>query len=82
MRRTCKATPIGLVDESKVSCTGGRRTETCVAPKREDASRDLYVRGGGCALPDFLFLLCLLSVQLITSGIGHRVKLFFRVGNI
>ena len=37
--------------------------------------------GGGVALPDFL--LCpLFPVQQITSsGIGHRVKYFFRVGN-
>ena len=36
---------------------------------------------GGVALPDFL--LCpLFPVQQITSsGIGHRVKYFFRVGN-
>ena len=28
----CQATPISLVDESKESRTGARRTETCVAP--------------------------------------------------
>ena len=32
-RRTCEATPIGLVDEPKESCTGTRRTETCLAPR-------------------------------------------------
>ena len=31
--RTCEATPIGLVDEPKESCSGARRTETCVAPR-------------------------------------------------
>ena len=37
----CQATPISLVDESKESCTGARRTETCVAPTKHhvDASR-------------------------------------------
>ena len=30
---TCEATPFGLVDETKGSCTGTRRIETtCVAP--------------------------------------------------
>ena len=30
---TCEATPFGLVDETKGSCTGTRRTKpTCVAP--------------------------------------------------
>ena len=28
----CEATPIGLVDESKKSYTGAKRTETCIAP--------------------------------------------------
>ena len=27
----CEATPIGLVDGPKESCTGARRTETCLA---------------------------------------------------
>ena len=35
----CEASPIGLVDEPKESCTGARRTETCVAPMHVDASR-------------------------------------------
>ena len=39
----CQATPICLVDESKESCTGARRTETCVAPRRVDASRDFFI---------------------------------------
>ena len=30
----CEATPIGLVDEPKESCTGARRTKTCVAPRQ------------------------------------------------
>ena len=36
----CEATLIGLVDESKESCTGARRTGICVAPRHVDASRD------------------------------------------
>ena len=36
-------------------------------------------RGGGM-LPYFLFC-SLFPVQQTTSGIGHRVKYFFRVGN-
>ena len=50
-----EATPIGLVDESKESCTGARWTETCVAPRHVDASRDFLFftsfsggGGGGC----------------------------------
>ena len=39
--RTCDATPLGLVGEPKESCTVARRTETCVAPRHIDASRDL-----------------------------------------
>ena len=35
--------------------------------------------GRGEALPDFFVLFFL--VQQTTSGIGHRVKYFFRVGN-
>ena len=31
-------------------------------------------------LPDFLFFI-VFAVQQTTSGIGHRVKSFFRVGN-
>ena len=36
--------------------------------------------GGGGMLPDFLFC-SLFPVQQTTSGISHRVKQFFRVGN-
>ena len=39
----CQATPISLVDESKESCTGARRTETCVAPRHVEASRDFFI---------------------------------------
>ena len=39
----CQATPISLVDESKESCTGARRTESCVAPRHVDASCDFFV---------------------------------------
>ena len=31
--------PIDLINEPKESCTGTRRAETCVAPRRVDASR-------------------------------------------
>ena len=66
-------------------CTDARRTETCVAPRHVDASRDFYLFNflrtssavvvGGALPPDFLFCF-LLSVQQIPSGIGHRVKFF------
>ena len=36
-----EAIPIGLVNESKESCTDARRTETCAAARHLDASRDL-----------------------------------------
>ena len=63
----------------------------CVAPRHVDASRDfLFIyflrtssargKGGGGALPDFFFFF-FSPVQQTTSGIGHRVKKFFRVGN-
>ena len=78
----CEATPIDLADESRESCTGARRTETCVAPRHVDASRDFLFcflrtssvggRGGG-ALPDFFFC-SLFPVKQTTSGIDHRVK--------
>ena len=32
-RRTCEAIPICPMDESKESCSGARRTETCVASR-------------------------------------------------
>ena len=39
--RTCETTQIGLADESKEYCNAGKRwTETCVAPRHIDASRD------------------------------------------
>ena len=38
----CEATHIGLVDELMESCTGGRQTETCAAPRHVDAPRDFY----------------------------------------
>ena len=31
--RSCEATTTALIDEPKESCTGTRRTETCVAPR-------------------------------------------------
>ena len=36
-RRFYEATPTGLVDDPKESCTGARRTETCVVPRDVDA---------------------------------------------
>ena len=54
---------IGLVDELMESCTGARQTETCVAPRYVDASRDFYfifseratwgVGGGGARCQTF-----------------------------
>ena len=55
---------------------GGRRTETCVAPRHVDASRDFVLlspneqRGGG-ALSDFIFCSTFLA-QKTTGGIGHH----------
>ena len=78
----CEATSTGLVDEWKKPCTDARRTETCVAPRHVDASRDFYFifseratwgKGEGSVLPDFLFC-CLFPVQQTTSGMAHRVK--------
>ena len=74
----CEATPIGLVDESKESCAGARRTETCAALRHKDASHVVvFLRtssvGEGGALPDSLFY-DIFPVQPTTSGIGHRVK--------
>ena len=47
----CEATFIGLAVEPKKSCTGARRSETCVVPRRVDASRfslnEQRVVGGG-----------------------------------
>ena len=67
-----EATSIGLVDEAKESCTGTRRTATCVAPRHVDASRDallfwssvlfvIFVRRALC------FYLYLLSFVLLPS---------------
>ena len=73
-----------------------RRTETtCATPtfiarRHVDASRDFFSLsffselaargggGGGVAARHFFFFF---PVQQTTSGIGHRVKYFFRVGN-
>ena len=51
--RTCEALPVGLVDELKESCTGTRWTETCVAPRHVDASRDALL-----AICSFCSLCC------------------------
>ena len=59
-----------------------RQTETCVAPRDVDTSRDFYFvfpepaalgggEGGGCQTFSFCSLF---PVQQTTSGIGHRVK--------
>ena len=55
----CEATPIGLVDEPKVSLYG------------RETDQDL--RSACIMLPD-LFFCSLFPVQRTTSGIGHRVK--------
>ena len=77
----CEATTIGLVDESRKSCTGARRAETCIASRYVDMRHVFFClffsneqRGGGrVALADFPFCY-LFPVQQTTSGIGHRVK--------
>ena len=51
--RTCEALPVGLVDELKEPCTGTRWTETCVAPRHVDASRDALL-----AICSFCSLCC------------------------
>ena len=51
--RTCEATPIGLLAEPKESYTGPRRTETCVAPRHVEASRDTLL-----AMCSFCSLCC------------------------
>ena len=57
-----EATPIGLVDGPKKYCTGARRTETCLAPRDVNASRDFSFTfseqaawGGWGDLPDYDF---------------------------
>ena len=59
------------------SYMGGRWTETCVAPRHVDASRDFVLlfspneqRGGG-ALSDFIFC-SIFPAQKTTGGIGHH----------
>ena len=78
----CEATPIGPVDEPKESCTGARRTETCIPPINSrylDAPRDFYFlfspneqRGGG-ELPDFLILFYF-PCSADQEWDGHRLK--------
>ena len=61
----CEVTPTGLVDHPKEACTGARRTETCVALRHVDASRNFHSifservawGGGGGGIPDFSFAL-------------------------
>ena len=50
----CEATTIGLVDESRKSCTGARRAETCIASRYVDMRHVFFClffsneqRGGG-----------------------------------
>ena len=43
-RRTCEATPVGLLaDEPKEPCTGERQPDTQVVPRHEYASRDVLL---------------------------------------
>ena len=58
--RFCEATPNGLVDESKKSFISARRTETCVAPRHEDASRD--------------FIFYYERSELLINGDGKKVR--------
>ena len=74
----CEATPIGLVDELRISLYG-RETDRdlrsacrCVAGFIFIFLRTSSVGGGVCCQT---FLFCsLFPVQQTTSGIGHRVK--------
>ena len=80
----CEVTPISLADESKESLYGRETTETCVtptclAPRQEDGSRDLFIyfpneqRGGGeegVRCQTFIFIFFLFSRPRV-SGVGH-----------
>ena len=80
-----EATRIGLVDESKKSYTDAR-TETCVAPRHVDASRDFYfilseraAWGGACAARVSLLFSFSSSADLERDW--RPCKVVFRVGN-
>ena len=62
-RKTCEATPVGLVDEPKQSRTGTIRTETCAAPNNRhvDASRDALLAIYVLFLLFSLYAPCILS---------------------
>ena len=68
-RRTYEATPTGLVIEPKESCTGTRRTETCVAPRQHvNASGDTPLTISVCCT---IILLCsFFYFFLRTSSVG------------
>ena len=81
--KTCKATPIGLVDEPKESCAGTRRTKTRAAPRHVDSSRDCIFSseraawgGGGGGAARLSFFGSIFPAQQTMSGIGHRASIF------
>ena len=69
-----KRHPLAQPTSRRNPCADARQTETCVAPRHVDASRDLFYLFWGGALPDFFFFFLFFSVKQTTSGIGHRVK--------
>ena len=73
-KRTCKATPDDLVHESKESCTGTRRTETCVAPKHVDASHAalLTICSFCYRALDFIFMLFPRTIILYYISVGGK----------
>ena len=68
-----KRHPLAQSMSRRNPCAEARRTETCEAPRHVDASGDFIIPNDR----HFFFS----PVQQTTSGIGHRVKYFFRVGN-
>ena len=61
-RRTCEAIPtVGLVGEPKESCTGTRRTKTCVAPSHVDASRGALLKINSLCCSDLVCTVCFFS---------------------
>ena len=83
-----KRHPLAWSTSRRNPCTDARRTETCVAPRHVDASRDIYFifseraawGGGGCAAARLSFL-----VSFPCSADYERdwppCKVLFRVDN-
>ena len=62
-RRTCLATSTDLVDESKGSCTGTRRAETCLAPR-------YHVDALYGASPTIYYYSCSCGTRLVLSFVA------------